>query len=789
MGRVRFARFGGGLWTVGLCLTMAVTAADTEAQVLVESTADSDGRLSGSVPEIVRTDGRLEFEIGSAGSGIAVDARLDEAAWATAVRIDLPFEVSPADNASAQVSTECMLTHDAHNIYLGCTASDPRPEGIRAYVVDRDGINGHDRVVLTLDPFNDQRRAFQFGISALGVQSDAVLAQQGAGNPNQGNDGMPIDPSWDAIWASAGAITPDGFVIEAAIPFSSLRFPSNSNGAPWGVFVTRWWPRSSNVELRSATRDRDNSCLLCQANLVSGIRGGAPGVNIQLTPTVTASRADTRADFPTGPISAGPANQDVGLDAQWGLTSDLTLNLTANPDFSQVEADVAQLNVNNRFALFFPEKRPFFLEGADFFGTPIQAVFTRSIADPLAGAKLTGKLGDNAAGVLMARDRTNNLLIPSSQFSNSMSLDEEVTTTIARFRRDVGGTSTVGALFTGREGGSYHNRVGGFDAFYRPISSLTIQAQALRSSTKYPESVAESFNQKTGAFAGNAFLARANWSTSKWLLNADIRQTDADFRADAGFLTMAGVRGGNATLIRRWFGGSDQWFTQLRTQVGFWKNNDFEGNQLNGGIWFGMQYWGPGQTSVGIWPNLMMREYFAGETYEGMNQLYFNVRSAPSGNFSFGVNGNVGDAVDFANARVGDEIRVSPEATLRIGRNVEATLRHTYQRMDNAGQEVFTANLSQVRGVYNFSPRSFFRAILQYNQIDRAPGQYVNTVDETSKSLFAQLLYAYKLNPQTVLFLGYSQDGDGYVDPDRFRVDLKTRGRTFFFKVGYAWRP
>lgn len=776
---------------VVLCVAAAVMPADSRAQSDTRqdrsvSTTSGTG-ITGRDPAPAGADGRISYVVGSTPQAITIDGRMDDVAWAEAVVIPLPWEVAPAENGAPPVQTECRLTQDEENLYLGCTAIDPSPERIRAYIVDRDGIDGHDRIVLTLDPFNDQRRAFQFGISALGVQSDAVLAQQGAGNPNEGPNALPIDPSWDAIWASAGTLTETGYVIEAAIPFRSLRFPGGTAG--WGAYVTRWWPRSANVEVRSATWDRSDACVLCQANVVEGILGGAPGANVQLTPTLTGGRSQSRPDGRTGPLEGQDPTGEVGLDAQWGITSDLTLNLTANPDFSQVEADVAQLAVNNRFALFFPEKRPFFLEGADFFGTPIQAVFTRSIADPRAGAKVTGKLGDNAVGLLMADDRENRILIPGSQFSRSASLDGGAFSTVARFRRDLGGSSTVGALFTGREGTDYHNRVGGFDAFYRPAASVTLQAQLLRSSTSYPDRIVDEFEQPDGDFAGTSARMTANWNTRNWAARAGAGRTEPNFRADAGFVTQAGTRGLDGNVTRRWWGGSDHWFTQLRLESGFWRNEDFDGNQMNGGIWFGFGFEGPGQTSINFWPNLLMREHFAGTTFDGINQYFFNVSAAPSGSWSAAIHGNVGDVVDFANARLGYERRVSPMLTLRLGRRVETELQHTLQTLSNEGDRVFTANLSQLRTVYNFSVRSFVRAIVQYRRTERNPDQYTSAVDIRSDGFLTQLLYAYKLNPQTVFFLGMSQDGTGFTDIDQIREPLAVQGRTIFLKLGYAWRP
>ena len=745
--------------------------------------------IAGVTPPAPRADGRLEYGLGRAVSPIAIDGVLDDEAWASAVIIPLPYEVSPAENGAAPVATECRLTHDRDNLYLGCVADDPDPGRIRAFISDRDGIDGHDRLELTLDPFNDQRRAFRFSVSALGVQSDAVFAQQGTFDPNSGPDAAPVDPSWDAIWNSAGQITERGYVVEAAIPFRSLRFPrAGETGATWGVSLSRWWPRSSNVETRSATWDRSDSCVLCQANVLTGVRGGAPGVNLQLTPTFTSARTERRGSS-ADPLVAEPTQRDAGVDAQWGITSDLTLNLTANPDFSQVEADVAQLDVNNQFALFFPEKRPFFLEGGDFFGTPIQAVFTRSIADPLGGAKLTGQLGDSGAGILMARDRSNNLLVPGADRSGSTQLDGDVTTGVARFRRDIGATSTIGAIYTGRESAGYFNRVGGFDAFYRPFGAMTIQAQWLHSRSEYPDEVVTGFDLPSASLSGNAARLQSSVVTNNWVLNGAILDIDPDFRADAGFVPRAGILDGNASVARRWWGGADRWFTQLRLETGTWHIRDREGQQLHGGLWFGFRYQGPWQTAIDFWPNLFMEQRFGDRVYTDMSEYYFNVRTAPSGSWAVRVDGNFGDAIDFANNRPGRQLRVSPSLESRLGRNVELSLRHSYQRLDNGPSRVFTAHLSQFRTVYNFSTRSFLRAIVQYRRTDRNTEMYTAAVDRRSEGVFAQLLYSYKVNPQTVFFLGYSQDGSGLTDIDRVRDPITVRGRTLFIKLGYAWRP
>jgi len=789
MGRDRRVRAGRGSFSWWL-LAWLCSAAPPPAGAQSSGSEAREATLRVTAPAPVeRPDGRLGFKVTPAEGAVRVDGRLDEEAWSGATVILLPWEVAPGQNLPAPVATECRLTYDVDNLYLGCLAHDPDPDGIRAYVVDRDRIEGHDQVAMTLDPFNDQRRAFRFAVSALGVQADAIVAQQGVGRPDQGPEGQLTDPSWDAIWNAAGQVLDDGYVVEAAVPFRSLRFPSTDGPGTWGIYLSRLRPRSSELETRSAPWDRDNGCLLCQANVVTGFEGIRPGGAFQLTPTLTASRSDARADFPTGPLDAGATEAEAGLDAAWSITSDLTLNATVNPDFSQVEADVAQLAVNNRFALFFPEKRPFFLEGADFFGTPLQAVFTRSIADPIAGAKVSGKLGAQAAGLLVARDRINHLLIPGSQFSTEASLDGGATTSVARIRRDLGGSSTLGGLVTSREGSGYHNRVAGIDGFWRPLPSLSVQLQMLHSDTEYPDAVALEHVQTRGSFTGDALTARANWASRRWLFNGNYRRITPGFRADAGFVTQAGVRGGSANLVRRVLGDGDHWFQELRFTSGLWRNEDFAGNPLDGGFWAGLIYRGPMQSSVGVWPNFAQKEHVGDRTFEGLELVYVDAGIQPSGAFGLRLNGDFGNVVDYVNVRRAHEVRVAPSVELRLGRNIEASVQHTVQRLTYEGGTIFTANLGQLRTVYNFNPRSFFRTVLQLRHTRRNADAYTVAVDPRSTSLFAQLLYAYKVNPQTVLFLGYSEGRDGLVDPEGGRVPLTTKGRTFFLKLGWAIRP
>ena len=718
---------------------------------------------------------RAAFGVERTREPVVVDGRLDDAGWRSAARIPIEYETRPGDNTPAPVETSCLVTYDAISLYLACEASDPDPSGIRAFITDRDTIGDQDRIVFTIDPFNDARRAFEFGVSALGVQLDGIYDQQQQAQ----------DASWDAIWSSAGRVTAGGYVVEAAIPFKSLRFPAGDGAQTWGFAARRHWPRSEQVEVRSMRWDRANSCLLCQANLLTGFSGISPGRNVEITPTFTSSRSETRSD--AGALEAGPIARDLGFDARWGVTSSLTLNATMNPDFSQVEADVAQLDVNNRYALFFPEKRPFFLDGSDYFTTPLQAVFTRTIANPTFGAKLTGKAGAHAMGVMVARDSVNNLLFPGNDGSSSASLDDEVTTAVARYRRDVGAASTVGVLYTGRSGKAYGNHVGGVDGFFRLTPALTARVQYLRSETEYPDAVAAEEGQPDRRFGGDAFHSQIAYQTRNWDVRAFARAFSPGFRADAGFVPQADMRMGNVFVQRSVWGAPGRWFTRLGVGGGAWYREDFAGRPLTRGFWNNVEYEGPRQTSFWINPNVF-NEFYDGEHYD-LTTVWSGASYRPSGRVGLELVGVFGDAIDYANGGKARQLRVEPAVDLRLGTREELRVSLARQRLTRLDRQILQADLLQARVVHNFSARSFLRVIGQFRLTRRDTEAFGDAVDAETRSLLAQVLYAYKVNPQTVLFVGYSDSRLGTLDEALVRTPVALTGRTLFLKLGYAWRP
>lgn len=548
-----------------------------------------------------------------AHESITVDAALDDPAWAGAMVVDLPFETWPGNNTAASVKTRCLITYDSERLYIAFKAFDSEPDKIRAHLSDRDDAWKDDYVGITLDTFNDQRRAFELFVNPLGVQMDRF------------NDDVrrEKEEAWDAIWQSAGRITEEGYVVEMAIPFYSLRFPATDQAQTWGFEAFRFMPRNQDHQLRSQPRDRDRNCHLCQISQMSGLENLSAGRNLEIVPTLTSSQLESREDFPRGDFAAGDVDVDPGLTVKWGVTPNMILNGTLNPDFSQVEADVAQLDVNTRFALFFPERRPFFLEGADVFKTPINAVFTRNVADPDWGLKLTGKTGRHAIGVFAANDQITNLLLPGNQRSDTTTLEEKSTNAALRYRRDVGSSSAVGALLTSREGGDYSNRVFGFDALFQFKQSNRISFQALGSETTYPEALAATYDQPEGSFSGRFFRVGFSHNSQDWVGWGRIEDVSSDFRADLGFVPEAGQLSIQAGSERIWWGEDDDWYTAYRLGAELNHREDESGQRLEDSAFLWVTLEGPLQSASWITLSKFDR-FFAGSEFADNYKIFIH---------------------------------------------------------------------------------------------------------------------------------------------------------------------
>ena len=705
---------------------------------------------------------------------ITVDGIMDEEVWQHAARIAIDTETRPGENIAARVATVAYLFEDGESLYIAFDARDPDPGAIRAYLRDRDSAWNDDFVGVVLDTYNDQRRAFEFFANPLGIQMDLT------------NDDVnkSEDASWDAIWDSAGKIDDKGYVVEMEIPLSQLRFPVSAGIQTWGIDLLRFYPRDHRYRFSNNKMDRSVNCYLCQFGTIQGLEAVEPARDLEIVPTVTAAQTETTDDPGFEPMQRRGADNNVGVSIRWGISPDLTANLAINPDFSQIEADAAQLDVNNQFALFFPEKRPFFLEGADYFSTPIDAVFTRTVANPTIGAKLTGKRGNNTFGVFTAQDDVTNLLFPGPFGSDSTSLDQENVVFVGRYNRSFGDASSVGALITSRDGGDYQNTVAGLDTRWKINDQHSVNAQYLSSTTEYPSDLDTEFEQPLGSFAGEAVAVNYDFDSRNWFAYVKHLQKSAGFRADSGFVPRVD---GNTQIVgmgRIWHGDEDNWWAQIRLRGDWDITHGVGGQLLEREVEAYVTVNGPMQSWIQL--GGLTRDLLFDDVMFKEEKLTFFTELQPRGGLALGVFSSYGDQVDFANTRLGNMLRVEPFLNWNVSRNLLLRFDGAMLRLDNKdGAQIFDARVYDVRLTWQFSRRSFLRFTTQFQDVERNPDEHIDSVDAHSRDLGRQLLYSYKLNPQTVFFVGYS---DQHIDEDNLD-GLTATNRTLFMKIGYAWTP
>jgi hypothetical protein len=714
--------------------------------------------------------------VSRAAGPIAVDGSLADAGWQGAARMDTWFETNPGDNVPPKVKNLGYLAYDDKFFYAGFEFEDPEPRKIKAPLGDRDNVPGDtDYGGIILDARNDGKTAMMFLANASGIQYDAMQDDTGNGE----------DSSPDYFWDSAARITEKGWTLEIRVPFSSLRY-SKADIQTWRILLYRNYPREYRYQMFNTRLPRGGNCFVCRSVPVNGLAGLPSGGNLVLAPYVSANRASAPLDGPGTPLSAEPIGGDVGIDLKWTPTAALVVDGTINPDFSQIESDVAQIAANERFALDFPEKRPFFLEGVDLFSTPIRVLYTRTITAPRWGLRGTAKMAHSSFTALVAQDAGGgSAILPGPIFSDVADQDFRSLAAVGRARREIG-RSFVSAIFSAREvSGGGHNHVLGPDFQWRPSDKDTVTGQFLysRSVTPTRPDLADEWDGRTlGGHAVDAWWQHST-PTIDWF--AEYRDFGNDFRADNGFVPQVGFRGpfGEVGYTFRPKG----FLRRLRVFSYGNYTTDREGELLErtAVVGTGMD---------GKWNSFFQLRYANEEIDSGegplpVQRFRFVLQASPSRLVSgLALEGFVGQEIDFDNHRVGTGANVVARGTVRPTNHLELRLHASRRWLDAApsGREgrVFTAQVERLRATYTFTPRLFVRGIVQYVETLRDPRLFRDEVDRRSADVSTSALFAYKLNWQTVVFVGYGDASTFAEDTERFEPS----DRQFFLKVSYAYQ-
>jgi hypothetical protein len=766
--------------------------------VLQDSTLTYSGRGHNVRVELPRID-----------TTITIDGNLDEAMWRKAPRLTDFSQYQPVDGRPADDPTEVLVWYAPDAIYFGIRARELHGNVVRATHANRDNIDSEDQVQVLLDTDNSRQIAFLFGVNPYGVQQDGTRSAQfagGAGGASATGGGFqtinPLDGSVDLnpdyFFESKGRLVEGGYEVEVRIPFKSLRY-QDARVQSWGIHVLRR-VQHSGFQDTWAPAVRANANFLAQSGSLMGLHDLRRGLVLEATPTVTA-HADRSPSLGDGSYQQ---KGELGGDARWGIRQNLTLNGTVNPDFSQVEADVGQVLLNERFALFYPEKRPFFLDGLELFDSPNQLIYTRRIVSPTAGVKLTGKIaGLNIASILAGDD---------DQYSWNGA--HAPLFGVSRLRYDFGSNNTLGAVLTTREDGGDHSRVAGADYRFYHSKLYFAQFQAAQSWTDSAR------NHLSGS------LLQADWDRTgrAWGFHYTLRSLDPGFKAAAGFVNRTGLIETRAFNRLSFYGAPGalvQTYGAFFQEDRIWNNAGF-GHGLAEST-EGVQ---PSATLRGGWQvgGAITHSYFAFDPalYSGLTVL--EPSGAVSDTVAFTVPGPEADqwgtslrvttptfrfftgtasitrgqipifreAVPGRSARIDATLAVRPTTALRS--SLQFSRLTIARRAD--GSRFSSETIPRVKIEYQVSPPIFVRLVAQYSARSRSALRDGNgheiLVDgvldagETTNEFSTDWLFSYRPVPGTLVYLGYGSTLD---EPREFRFQNLQRTRDGFFgKISYLFR-
>ena len=762
-----------------------------------------------------------------------IDGKLDDAVWQNAVVLKDFYQIDPGDNVAPSKPTEVLLGYDAKTLYIAFKAFD-EPDKIRATVAKRDSIFQDDYVGFFLDTFNDKRKAFEMFFNPFGIQGDGILTE-GSGE----------DFSVDVLMESKGVVNELGFIVEIAIPFKSIRYEAGK-GKLWGAHFFRRIKRFENELDSWMPFSRSISSNLSQAGHLTGLDEIALERTLEIIPSLTVSQdgkfVRTYGVFPgtaaaltdPGRIVNQPIHLDPGLTAKFIPSPAITLDLAINPDFAQVEADQIVVTANQRFPIFFPEKRPFFLEGIEIFQTPITAVHTRAIVDPDVAVKTTGKIGRNSFGLMLASDNGPGTFLGDERLNptNFPFLDKNAYVGVLRLKRDVGKENSIGLLATTYNFIEKHNQLVSVDGRFRFNKSTTWNFQTIGTTSRnfFFNPYRDDLRYRTGN--GFGYSTTYVMSGRNWGYEFGGEGFTSDYRADVGFFqrtnsnfTYGFVRyNSDPNKKKKIISYHIHNFTHVdydwQGRMYAWESENLVELSLPRSSWVGV-WWEPGYERLfdhefGPTRQAKPCDPFAvretgGCTFYGENSERASAKQHVSGYFGsnlskkFQFNGQViyraGHMdLDFGNGS--RYPRVSPaamllgqDAPLDPGRGgllqVNGTFYYTVTdafktsiglnkqrlRRYDTGLVAFDVNILNWRGTYQFTKATFARAIVDYNTLNRR--------------VRAQFLAGWTPSPGTSFYVGYNDDMT-YQNLHPFTREIvpgfRRNSRVFFIKMSYLLR-
>ena len=712
-----------------------------------------------------------------------LDGILDDEVWQAAAHITEFTQQSPLDGAPATEVTDVYIAYDSDNIFFGFHVHYEDPSIMRATRADRDRAGQDDLMTVYFDTFLDQQRGYDFDVNGYGVQGDGIMsANRGGGRGGGGSRAMAgiprSDRSWDALFETGAQLVEDGYVAEMAIPFKSLRYPTPPGGEPhrWGLQIVREVKSKDQENQVWAPMSRDETSFFAQMGVLEGMVGVSTSRNIEILPTFTAIKfGSIDPTNPTGPsFRNDDTDPDAGLNVKYGVTSDLTADLTISPDFSQIETDQPQVESNQRFPLFFRELRPFFVEGAEIFDiqAPVTFVHTRTIVDPDYGGKVTGQIGRFSLGLLSANDvAPGKVDDPADE-----AFDKSAQTFIGRLRYDLYAESNIGVILTAREFLDSHSRVVGTDGNFRISPTIAADYRAVGSFFK---------DVGTEEVDGHMFQAGIRRASRFWSWAASAYEISPEFATEVGFVRRTDTRRLEGNLGYRFW--PETWLIDWSPRFTYGRTYDFDDVLQDENLGLRIDF--------GFIRNISFNAQFDRDMERfgdiDFTQNRFSIGGSVNANrrYQLGANVGFGDQIFFGGPFLGEWFRWRVNGTFRPLDRLSAQLSFNHIRLgdpNNNGDELFNIKIIRAQNYLQVTDRLGIRNITAWN-----------TEDET---LDLNILFNYRVNAGTVFFVGYDdhyqqadlikgdRDDDGIDEQLFFRDNLRQTNRAVFIKLQYLLR-
>jgi hypothetical protein len=704
---------------------------------------------------------------------ITLTGKMDDPLWLQAMPVDLNYEIMPGENQPARQKTVALVLYNNDYLYFGFRCYDSVPSAIRANLADRDKMFSDDFVIVSIDTYNNYQKGLEFAVNPYGIQGDLMM--MGSGNE---------DSSYDMVWHSAASVNEEGWIAEMAIPFSVFSFNS-ADIQDWTITLCRIMPRDSRYMMSWTMLDRNNPSWLGQGGVLKGLEGIKPGKSLSFLPYLMIEQKGDRSDVsdPESPMELSKIKARVGGGITYSPGPNTTINAVINPDFSQIESDAGQISVNSTFALYYPERRPFFMAGMDLLQTPMY--YSRTINNPLFAAKINGKAGRFSYLALAADDRNTSITVPGEEKSNTVTTGDRSYAGAARVRYDMENENFVGALLLNRNFTDGHNYVGGLDwnlkfwkNWYWSGELFLSKTREMNNTDLFDNSREFGSTGKDAAFNGEKYygtglhlaLSRAGRKYSFSLVQNNFSPT---YQTYNGMFPEVNIRTSNMNH-RYTFHINGKVIQRMQVFSNALLGYNFDGDFKRLIIQPGFSVSMIGQTQMSYTYTVVNQERFSDVMFKGVSRSQYNLSTKPLKGVSISFSGSTGKSIRrSAEPELGKGYNLTSSLSLEPVSWLKTSFSWSTSRLESiaTGTEFYNGHIFRNVTTFQFTRKLFVRGIGEYNTFDNSFNIYP--------------LVSYKFNAFTMFCAGMTRD---YLEYNQDESNIyRTTGHQYFIKLQYLF--